>query len=394
METCNDLQKCRPLFSIIWSCLTTIGLSIWISLRLNVLPSRLGFFARTWRKFRMMLIALIAPELMLGFAARQYVVANWFAKIYNVSRTHGFFFAMGGFVTRDGHHPIVANAQLRQYLKGIGDIKEEDILDKSKVDSLITCAALGQVVWFAAQEAARLHEGLPVSTLETATVAFAGVQMATWMLWRQKPCDVSEPVLLDPECRTDAALHDLAREIQRLEEGPCPPNEDSDAQTLVDYTDSKTSYHRLTIGDRLNAVVLGDYRNFDPTSSTSVPPFWSVPFGEGPEDLPLVLAGQLICAIVFGVVHCLAWNATFPSIIEMWMWRASALYVAGFPVICFFLLRVSNMFGHGSVPREIFAYLNYGLVALYVVARVALLILLFTTLRDLPTRMFIDSGLS
>jgi hypothetical protein len=119
-----------------------------------------------------------------------------------------------------------------------------------------------------------------------------------------------------------------------------------------------------------------------------------VPFREGPEDLPLVLAGQLICAIVFGVIHCLAWNATFPSIIEMWMWRASALYVAGFPVICFFLLRVSNMFGHGSVLREIFAYLNYGLVALYVVVRVALLILSFTTLRDLPIHMFVESSLS
>jgi hypothetical protein len=28
----------------------------------------------------MVLITLIAPELMLGFAARQYVVAHWFAK--------------------------------------------------------------------------------------------------------------------------------------------------------------------------------------------------------------------------------------------------------------------------------------------------------------------------
>jgi hypothetical protein len=113
---------------------------------------------------------------------------------------------MGGFVTQAGHHPIVANTQLRQYLKGIADIKEEDIVDKSKVDILITCAALGQVVWFAAQEAARLHEGLPISTLETATVAFAGVQMATWMLWRQKPRDVSEPILLDPVSPSSTAL--------------------------------------------------------------------------------------------------------------------------------------------------------------------------------------------
>jgi hypothetical protein len=182
--------------------------------------------------------------------------------------------------------------------------------------------------------------------------------------------------------------------MHHLEDGPCTASKDSDGQTLVDYTDSKTSRHRLTIGDHLNAAVLGDYRNFDTISSTSVPPFWSVSFGEGPEDLPLALAGQFICANLFGVVHCLAWNASFPSLIEMWMWRASAVFVTGFPVICFFLLRVSNIFEHGSLLRGIFAYLNYGLVALYVVTRIALLILLFTTLRDLPIRMFMESGLS
>ncbi|KAJ7897714.1 hypothetical protein B0H14DRAFT_3124604 [Mycena olivaceomarginata] len=395
METCNDLQKCRPLFRIIWSCLTTIGLSTWVSLRLNVPPSRLGFFARTWRKLRMVLITLIAPELMLGFAARQYVVAHWFAKTYNVSRTHGFFFAMGGFVTRDGHQPIVTKAQLQQYLKGIGDVKEKDIVDKSKDDGLITCIMIMQVVWFAAQKAARLHEGLPISTLETTTVAFAAIQMFTWMFWRRKPRDVSEAILLDPAgCQQHVLCPDLLSEMHHLEDGPCTASKDSDGQTLVDYTDSKTSRHRLTIGDHLNAAVLGDYRNFDTISSTSVPPFWSASFGEGPEDLPLALAGQFICANLFGVVHCLAWNASFPSLIEMWMWRASAVFVTGFPVICFFLLRVSNMFEHGSLLRGIFAYLNYGLVALYVVTRIALLILLFTTLRDLPIRMFIESGLS
>jgi hypothetical protein len=105
---------------------------------------------------------------------------------------------MGGFVTRDGHQPIVTKAQLQQYLKGIGDVKEEDIVDKSKDDGLITCIVIMQVVWFAAQKAARLHEGLPISTLETTTVAFAAIQMFTWMFWRRKPRDVSEAILLDP----------------------------------------------------------------------------------------------------------------------------------------------------------------------------------------------------
>jgi hypothetical protein len=45
---------------------------------------------------------------------------------------------MGGFVTRDGHHPIVIGVrpQLDQYLEKIREIKEEDIKDKSKGDNL------------------------------------------------------------------------------------------------------------------------------------------------------------------------------------------------------------------------------------------------------------------
>jgi hypothetical protein len=35
-----------------------------------------GFFP----KIRMMLVALVAPELMLGFAVRQFFVARWFAR--------------------------------------------------------------------------------------------------------------------------------------------------------------------------------------------------------------------------------------------------------------------------------------------------------------------------
>jgi hypothetical protein len=46
---------------------------------------------------------------------------------------------------------------------------------------------------------------------------------------------------------------------------------------------------RLTVGDRLNAILnanlLGDYRNFNPMASTSVPPFWSIPYREGCCDL-------------------------------------------------------------------------------------------------------------
>jgi hypothetical protein len=122
---------------------------MWISLHPNVPPPNpnQGILRRVWRTLRMMIISLVAPELMLGFAARQYVVARWFSrskkdslplitlvlKPYSIRRLTNtcIFLEMGGFVTRDGHHPIVilARPQLSQYLEQIGEIKEEDIIN-------------------------------------------------------------------------------------------------------------------------------------------------------------------------------------------------------------------------------------------------------------------------
>jgi hypothetical protein len=105
---------------------------------------------------------------------------------------------MGGFVTRDGHHPIVTKAQLGQYLRGIGEIKEEDIKDKSKSNNLLKCLTLVQVVWFSVQCASRLHGGLPISKLETVTIGLAVIHMWTWGLWRKKPQNVSRTIPIDP----------------------------------------------------------------------------------------------------------------------------------------------------------------------------------------------------
>ncbi|KAF8217188.1 hypothetical protein K438DRAFT_1435554, partial [Mycena galopus ATCC 62051] len=188
----------RTLFSIIQNCLTTIFLCTWVSVHLNVPPAGLGLVAGTWRKLQMLLITLIAPELMFGFAARQYLVAKWIAKSqcvslllkYSLSATQGFFFVMGGFVTPGGGRPIVTEDQLGRYLDGIGKIKDEIIKDKSKNDRLSKLWTLVHVVCFATYCVARLKERLPISRLETATVGFAIIHSCTYVCWMKKPRDV------------------------------------------------------------------------------------------------------------------------------------------------------------------------------------------------------------
>ncbi|KAJ7761217.1 hypothetical protein DFH07DRAFT_1021031 [Mycena maculata] len=190
---------------------------------------------------------------------------------------------MGGFVTREGHHPIVTKAQLGQYLTAIKAIPEADIEDKSKDDNLLKFLTLAQVVWFAMQIVARLTKSLPISALETATVAFAVIHIVTWGFWRKKPRGVSEAIPIDavvpahPEevgCKTETIPCHLAGEADVLNRSATV---NGDRLTLVDEMEANASHRRLAVGDHLNAILFGEYRNYDPMSSTSVPSFSSVP---------------------------------------------------------------------------------------------------------------------
>ncbi|KAF7358771.1 hypothetical protein MSAN_01216100 [Mycena sanguinolenta] len=197
MGACISPDHCRTLADIVWNCFTTVGLCTWVSLNLNVPPSGGSFLTHTWRKVKMVLITLIVPELMLGCAVRQSIMARWFSKTYNVSLTHGFTFVMGGFMTPDGH-PVGTKDQLQQYIVGIREIEEKDIRDKIKHDSLTKLWALVQVIWFIGNYVTRNQADLPISGLETATLACIFIQAVTWSWWRHKPRDVFEAIKIEP----------------------------------------------------------------------------------------------------------------------------------------------------------------------------------------------------
>ncbi|KAJ7700317.1 hypothetical protein B0H17DRAFT_853140, partial [Mycena rosella] len=187
----------RRLFDIVWGCLTTIFACTWVSVHPNVPPPNQSLLSLLWQRLKMMLVAVIAPELMVCFAARQFVTARWFSKSKNSGSQSptGFFFSMGGFVSRIGH-PIVTTKQIEdpllgpEYLSAITKINIEDIMDESKGDSLSKGIALVQGLWFAVQCLAHLSQCLPITALEVTTLAFAVVNVFTWLLWWGKPLDV------------------------------------------------------------------------------------------------------------------------------------------------------------------------------------------------------------
>jgi hypothetical protein len=79
-STCNDLHQCRTIWNIIWSSLVTLFACIWLSIHPNIPAPQDSWGTRIVRRVWMMALALIAPELVVGWAARQWIHARKIAK--------------------------------------------------------------------------------------------------------------------------------------------------------------------------------------------------------------------------------------------------------------------------------------------------------------------------
>ncbi|KAJ7752881.1 hypothetical protein B0H16DRAFT_1835965 [Mycena metata] len=356
------INSCRTLFDIVWGCLATIFACTWVALHQHVPDPDLGHFALLMRKLRMMLMTIIAPEVIVGFAARQLVSARWIAKEFNVSTTHGFFCTMGGFVSEEGH-PVSKIKQLPAYMPAIQKIKKADIEDKSKGDTLSKGVAIAQGLWFVTQCLARISQHLPLTELEVATLAFAVLSVVIRLLWLHKPLDVQQPIVV---ARSEVEIDPLQGE------DITPINNRSD-----------------TLWQRLVGAMTGEYDTYHPLS-TSVPSFYSIEIS--PKNIHRLVhnvVGILGVGSIFGSIHCAAWDAPFPSMSEMWIWRISSVFIAAYPA--FTALIMALAWAHDNhISAAVFAFFLVVGYVVYPLFRLFLIILSFTTLRSLPPSVFVD----
>ncbi|KAF7304198.1 hypothetical protein MIND_00651900 [Mycena indigotica] len=393
-NVCNDLNDCRRLFDIVWGCLITIFLCIWVSVHPNVPPPSLhhpekdtSLWSRTrWRLFdaseplvrrmKLMAVALIAPELIIGFASRQLLMARRFSRMNGVSLAHGFFFVMGGFVDVDGH-PIVTENQLNLpgVLEAICAVPESAIRDKSKGDIFSKGIAFCQGLWFIVQCLARGVQHLPLTELEVATLAFATINALTWLLWVDKPLDVQDPLTIQlrtsPEADSDSMFS---------------PNPQAPARHVYPAS--------IPWQKRFEAPISNIYQvpsHYNPLTNTFVPTFWCAdPRDSGTQSLntawSLTFVGQLLCGAVFGAIHCASWSTTFPSVAEMWLWRASTIIIIAMPLALLLVTVGANVIE--VLPDSAANVLLLIISMLYCIARGLLLGLPLSTLRELPAGAF------
>ncbi|KAG0709242.1 hypothetical protein DFH29DRAFT_978808 [Suillus ampliporus] len=203
---CTSSSDTRSLFAIVWSCAATLFACTWTAIHPNIPGMKEGKVAITFHCLFIMVIALVAPELMITWAARQCFSAprakKDFNKAFEWTVAHGHFAWMGGFILYVDDKPratLRPDELLKFVREGSVDmliITKAEIEDRSKGDGLSKGIAILQLVWFVIQLVAHYVQNLPITLLEIDILAVAALTCISYGLWWKKPKDVGCPCIV------------------------------------------------------------------------------------------------------------------------------------------------------------------------------------------------------
>ncbi|KAJ7458534.1 hypothetical protein FB451DRAFT_1273373 [Mycena latifolia] len=247
-----DEPSYRGTYSLVSSCIFTLGLCVWTAIHLNI-PEQSAGARQFFRKLTWLAVGLLAPEVVTFTAWNQretaarlvrelatahtpkeslwQSISRWGRKNkyeaveglemhYSKSAAsrisedwnlvHGFYAVMGGYaIDVSTGDPFLPNGIKRLTLTSDGvrfllqnapdlvpRVSEEDINDKSKADGLAKLLVALQAGWFCLQCIARGAQRLPISLLEITTGGHALYTLFTYVLWAQKPMNITVPTLI------------------------------------------------------------------------------------------------------------------------------------------------------------------------------------------------------
>ena len=347
----------RGTFGIMYSCLITWFICLWTIFHINIPAVRQPRWIHLIRKLGFMLFGAVSPEWIAAISytnwrdARQFVKdarrlhSNFYLPmpygvsledvgvnaslegsqqisavvqkfrslpINNWTLVHGFYCVMGGFVitipdekgsNKNGDVTFPLNTKQllwliqNRYIDPTS-VPVEDIEDKSKTNDLAKYIAILQTLWFSFQFIGRIAQSLPITTLEVSTVGYVTCMLPCMFFWWSKPYDVSVPTVLDiPHCWSPT----VRKKLQEL----------SQTRGYSFWrTRNLVEYPRV-----LNFVIMDDH--------------W---IGERRNDKYPNWIAAISTGLVFGGIHCAAWNFQFPTEVEKWLWRASSLVLIYVPL--------------------------------------------------------------
>ncbi|KAG1880135.1 hypothetical protein F4604DRAFT_1620150 [Suillus subluteus] len=422
--SCNT----RTLWEILLSCGLTLFACTWTAAHPNIPGMNESKVAITSRRLFVMVVALIAPELMITWATRQFFSSRSAAQAFDdefraqleqrakthnddgdtsdtatlvsdISEasgssstlknaefegwtiTHGFFAWMGGFMLYVDGKPratLDPNELLRFVREGSVDmpvITEAEIEDRSKGDGLSKGIAILQLAWFVTQLVARYIQNLPITLLEIDTLAVAALTCISYGLWWKKPKNVGCPYIVHLKATAT-----------------------SPGQLTYDHADFRPSYSgHSSYSRRIRShltypflSLMGVVAIISPSAARSrrVPSLggYDQAWGGNHASKILLLIG-CFTGMVFGGIHCLGWDYSFHRHAEHILWRATSLVVLCAPIVIS-LDTLSYMRDWKNFQIFVFPP---GFIAsfMYIAARVTLIVLVvLSLLRSLPTGVY------
>lgn len=401
----------RGTADIVWSCLITIFLCTWTSVCVNIPPLGSDRREQLVRKLLVCFEALCGPEFIFHTALGQYTAAKRsvedFADIGHFGWTlrHGFFADMGGFVLDPPDFvPFPVNVNQLHYLVAHGYIDYatiylslNDINDRNKFDGLSRLISFAQLLWTTVNIIARGAKGLYVTTLEITTIGFVFCCLCTYVVWREKPSGVTEPIRIVPTATMAEIL---------IKAGPAAAM--PYRHTPMDFADRKPHWFGVTWDW---AMRVGSFCGVDfHDTKRPVDKLWDDEFAE------LGLWGNVTLAFVefsFAGIHLATWNFHFPTVYERTLWHIATLYLLCSIVLTWSIL-VYSFEGHPKVlkwwngmrrkehhekkpaysigcryekPHWI-AMLSFPLGGLYILSRAYIILEDFINLRELPASAY------
>ncbi|KAF5312788.1 hypothetical protein D9619_002812 [Psilocybe cf. subviscida] len=431
---CTCPKDQRSVFDIIWSCLAVIFTCTFVTIHPNVPHPEASSWQIMRRRAHLMCWALIAPELLVLWAMRQWYGARALGKLIKVpgwTNTHGYFVQMGGFMlwANDRCLGVVDPRNLLMFFdKGYmyfnderimkDEImfslpREEDIKDKGKGDGLSKALVVGQTLWFIAQCLSRWQQGLVVTELELVTLAFAALNGAIYFLWWDKPLDVgcAVPIIWKrPESSAtpdNMSEKDLLKNMVTVIQRAVPVHEDP---SLLKRTsrffflclNKLGAPFRLSTWARIPARVLELRKDYvyKPMSYTEMevsPLSAYLPSYDHMDSSFSIMIVTSTIATMFGAIHLIAFRFQFPTVAERWVWRGGAFLITIIPIILLGrsvvryrsftnMKRANGRFTSRKTRTLISFWVMVVLCPIYAVARVVLLVEAFVALRQLEPR--------
>ncbi|TDL15019.1 hypothetical protein BD410DRAFT_856986 [Rickenella mellea] len=396
MSTCSDTVNGRTVSDIVWSCLTTIFLCTWVAIHPNIPAPYESSLEIGLRRLGIVIMALIAPEIIILLAMRQWIASRRLAKEHHSegwTQTHGFVALMGGFMLFNGDKALytLSPKELdRLWRNGkieFPKISKEDIEDKSKGDIISKGFVIIQTTWFVLQCIARGVEGLAITELELVTLAFAVLNLATYALWWNKPLNVqrSIPVRLSDEGHVSN---------QAIKEEEVHGMFNRAAQRIIELWSSQF-WERILLPKSPSGAMTAD--GFT-TGAKKVSSFYA---GDRGHDVWNATLPSAAFAVIFGAVHCIGWSFEFPSHVHEILWRTCSLVITCMPVAMVSLVKLIHILlgirdRRDDIAADVSEIFRNGvgvmagiiLPILYVVARMILLVESFLLLKSLPPGAF------